>query len=197
MIEAVHLRKRFGDVEIIKDATFRAERRTSFIGRNGSGKTTLLKILAFILRPDGGNVFYGGLPWDRARVELRGKVILAHQEPVVLRGTVLYNLLMCRDAEEALEMFRLKPLAHEKAHRLSTGLKKLITVARVFACKPMVALLDEPTSYLDDEKRELVIEAMRGYGGYVIFTSHYYPDIKEADPQAVYEINDGMVRRLV
>ena len=160
------------------------------VGPNGSGKTTLLKILAGLLKPDEGTVEVRGRP-PRA-----GEVLYAHQEPVVLRGTVLDNLKLCPELDWGLvEALGLKPLLGEKAARLSGGYKKLVTIARVAACRPAVALLDEPTAFLDKEKRaavrSVINELARG-GSAVIWTTHYPAEADGAAP--LYELIDGVLR---
>ena len=192
MIAARGVGKRFGDRWVFRGVNLAVPRgvQVAVVGPNGSGKTTLLKILAGLLKPDEGAVEVGG---GRHQP---GEVLYAHQEPVVLRGTVLDNLSLCPSLDwEIVEVLGLKPLLRERAAKLSGGYKKLVTIARVAACRPAVALLDEPTAFLDKEKRaavRTVIEELTRGGSAVVWTTHYPAEVDSAI--TLYELIDGALR---
>jgi len=196
MISAAGLGKRFGDGWVFRGVTFQLPERglVVVLGPNGSGKTTLLKILATLLEPTEGEVKILGLSWGEARRRLRREVLYAHQEPVVLSGTVEDNLF-CRDydVEDALG---LRPVLRKKAKSLSGGYRKLVTLARVLACRPKVALLDEPTAFLDPEKRQIAAAHIAEYSrkNLVMWTSHYPSELPPAE--RLYELRDGALKEL-
>lgn len=195
MIKAVNLGKRFSDY-VFRHVDIETPERglVALIGPNGSGKTTLLKIFALLLEPTEGELYIGGLPRDQFAARKPFRVLYSHQEPLVLSGTVDDNFI-CRDGEVE-ERLGLAKLMGEKARRLSGGYKKLLTVARVLACKPRVALLDEPTAYLDPDKRQTLMSYLAEYSrqNLVLWTTHYPPEAEKSDE--IYEIKDGKIRRL-
>jgi len=199
MIKALGLGKRYGHHWVFRGVDLELDGGSAaVVGPNGSGKTTLLKIFALLIEPDEGELLLLGHRREEAATLLKGRVLYAHQEPVVLRGTVIDNLSLCPNPDwEVVEVLGLRPLLGAKARDLSGGYKKLLTVARVAACRPRVALLDEPTAFLDREKREAVFHLMdmlvRG-GTLVVWTTHYPPEAERAEH--VYEMRDGAIRKV-
>ncbi|AET32355.1 ATP-binding cassette domain-containing protein [Pyrobaculum ferrireducens] len=195
MIRAVDLGKRYGDY-VFRHVNVELPERglVALVGPNGSGKTTLLKIFAMLTEPTEGEVYIMGTPWREARARHRGDVLYSHQEPLVYSGTVEDNLV-CNDGD-VVDALGLRPLLRHKAKSLSGGYKKLVTVARVLACRPKAALLDEPTAYLDPEKRRRLLDYVAQYAkkALVVWTTHYPPEAENSD--ALYEMRDGALRRV-
>jgi iron complex transport system ATP-binding protein len=137
------------------------------VGPNGAGKSTLLKVLAGTMKPDAGTVELFGRPLDSIdRREVARTVASVSQEnSVAFRFTVLEVVLMGRAphlgafrfesprdlqiASAALERFDLAHLAARHVQELSGGERKRVFLARALAQEPRVALLDEPTAFLD------------------------------------------------
>ncbi len=126
------------------------------LGPNGAGKSTLLRLLAGLERPAAGSVLRGtGAP-----------VTLVFQRPIPFAGSVAGNLRDAlssqrlsaseRDARlrEALERFGIAALAERRAHSLSGGELRRLSLARAFALRPAVLLLDEPFDDLDSQGQE-------------------------------------------
>jgi iron complex transport system ATP-binding protein len=139
----------------------------AIVGPNGAGKSTLLKSLSGALRPWSGTVELEGRPlgaYDR-RAIARRLAMVAQENLVAFRFTVLEIVLMGRAphlgafhfethhdleiAHAALERFDLLGLARRPIQELSGGERKRVFLARALAQDPHVALLDEPTAFLD------------------------------------------------
>jgi iron complex transport system ATP-binding protein len=137
------------------------------VGPNGAGKSTLLKVLAGALDPYSGAVELEGRPmtdFDR-RTVARRVASLGQESNSAFAFTVMEMVLMGRAphlgplrlegagdvkiAREALEHFDLLPLAARAINELSGGERRRVFLARVLAQQPKVALLDEPTAFLD------------------------------------------------
>lgn len=148
----------------------------TLVGPNGSGKTTLLMSLGLILTPHSGSIrLYGGPTRGLATpLELRRKVVMVFQEPLLLRGSVLENVSLGlrlrgfkgRHAEEAammaLERLGIAHLRERDVRKISAGEAQRVNVARALAVEPEVLLLDEPFSSLDPPSRDTLLEDLEG-----------------------------------
>ena len=183
----------------------------AIVGPNGAGKSTLLKVLGGSIKPDAGSVELFGRPLDsiERREFARTVASVGQENAVAFRFTVLEIVLMGRAphlgafrfesphdlaiASAALERFDLRDLAARHVQELSGGERKRVFLARALAQEPKVALLDEPTAFLDLKHvaeifarfRELCAE--RGMA--VVATLH---DLNAA---ALYADRDAAARR--
>lgn len=209
-VEAVNLRKSYGAgrIEVIKGVSFKVEEGGFIVvmGPNGAGKTTLLRLIALLERPDSGRLILFGndatSSW-RDALRLRGEVTMVFQEPVVFNMSVYRNIALgVRDTynvksivEMLAERFKLSSVLSRNALTLSTGLKKRVMLARALACNPRLLLLDEPTAFLDEESREIVLGIVRELIGdkTIIYVTHYLPEAKLFNTRILY-MEDGVFK---
>ncbi len=166
----------------------------SVIGPNGAGKTTLLQVLAHLLPFEGEILFRGRkVGRDCPVLAYRRSLAMVFQEPLLFDTTVYENAASglkirgvkkaaVRDAVmEALSRFGIIGLKDRSARSLSGGEAQRATLARAFAVRPEVMLLDEPFSSLDPMSREPLIEdmetAVRTTGTTTVLVTH---DLMEA-----------------
>lgn len=160
---------RYKHVLAIDHLDIQAGEVTSIVGRSGSGKSTLLRLLNRMISPDQGSITYKSQPIDAiSPVELRRRVVMLPQNPVMFEGNVRENVL------KGLEFSELEPIADAEITRLldlmeisreiesgasslSGGERQRVAIARVLAMRPEVLLLDEPTSALDASTQDTVI----------------------------------------
>ncbi len=140
------------------------------LGESGSGKTTFLKLLNNLISPDEGEILFREEKISELEtVELRRRVVMLPQVPVIFPGSIRENLLLglnfaqkvgVADEElySLLERMNLAKELGEDAATLSGGEKQRLAIARVLLMKPDVVLLDEPTSALDENTEERAIE---------------------------------------
>lgn len=145
---------------------------TCIVGESGSGKTTLMRLLNKLISPDGGEIMYHGSPLQEINsVELRRKVVMLPQTPAIFPGTIRDNLLLgLKFAEQpavdddglhvALQAVHLAKQLENNADKLSGGEKQRLALARLLLLNADVFLLDEPSSALDDDTEQLVIEQL-------------------------------------
>ncbi|MDY6065198.1 MAG: ATP-binding cassette domain-containing protein [Finegoldia sp.] len=148
---------------------------TCIVGESGSGKSTLLRLLNKLISCDSGEIFYKGENLkDIDSVSLRRKVVMLSQFPSIFNGAVKDNLLIGLkfsekdevDDEKLREVLRLVNLNKELndgVDNLSGGEKQRLALARVILMDPEVFLLDEPSSALDEETEEIIIEKLVAY----------------------------------
>lgn len=164
-----------------------AGRVTAVVGPNGAGKTTLLHVLALLLPPTSGTVEFDGrqvVYRDRELCRHRRHVTLVAQAPLLFRRSVRANLaygLRQRGTpldgriDAALAAVGLAGFADRRAWRLSGGEAQRVALARALVLDPSVHLFDEPTANVDRQHVgvvEALINACRGAGKTVIFTTH-------------------------
>lgn len=168
-IRAINLTAGYGDRAVLHGVSIavHAGELLAIVGPNGAGKSTLLKNLSGALRPWSGTVELEGRPlgeYDR-RAIARRLAMVAQENLVAFRFTVLEIVLMGRAphlgafhfetrhdleiAHAALERFDLIGLARRPIQELSGGERKRVFLARALAQDPHIALLDEPTAFLD------------------------------------------------
>jgi tungstate transport system ATP-binding protein len=143
------------------------------LGPTGAGKTTLLRLLAGLEKPDVGEVMFEGAPLASPDLSpaIRRRITMVHQHPVLLTGTVEFNVgygLRLRGERkptriviEVLDRLGLRKFASQSAKTLSGGQTQLVALARALVIEPDVLLLDEPTSHLDPAHVALVEETIR------------------------------------
>lgn len=178
-VEARGLVKRFGGRAALAGVDLDAApgEVTVVLGPSGSGKTTLLRILAGLLRPDGGTVPAG----DPARVGWVG------QKPLVFRASAFENAafgLRARGVGEAEVQRRVRPvlehlglwtLRDQPARQLSGGEQQRVAFARAVVLDPALLLLDEATANLDPANVGLLEREVRriaATGTTVVMTTH-------------------------
>ncbi|MGD0231218.1 MAG: ABC transporter ATP-binding protein [Syntrophorhabdales bacterium] len=147
----------------------------SLIGPNGSGKTTLLQTLSYLTKPFEGDLFFRGrkVGADCPVLTYRRALAMAFQEPLLFDRTVFENVASglkirgmsrakLREAVmEGLALFGISALRDRSARSLSGGEAQRTSLARAFAIRPDVMLLDEPFASLDPRSREPLIEDMQ------------------------------------
>jgi putative ABC transport system ATP-binding protein len=169
-------------------ASFAAGRCTAVAGPSGAGKSTLLRLLDRLLEPTSGQVLFHGRPLPSYDVrEVRRRVGLVQQAPVVLGETVLADLRVGRpqlpegEAATLLGRVGLGDMSLDRTTGdLSGGEAQRLCLARALAVGPEVLLLDEPTSALDAvsaQSVERVVRTLVADGLSAVLVSH---DLRQA-----------------
>lgn len=161
---------------------------TCIVGSSGSGKTTLLRMLNRLNAPDEGTIFYNGADISVINaVQLRRKVVMLGQTPVLYSGNIRENLqigLEFSQKKPASEEALLKSLASaglqknldDSCATLSGGEKQRLCLARVMLMDAETYLLDEPSSALDKETEHVIIQNLADFarttGKQLIMVTH-------------------------
>lgn len=160
------------------------------LGKSGSGKTTLLNLLGGLLLPQSGSVVLGDVDLTKlsgGKLDLfRGKNIgIVFQKPHLLAPlSVKENLVAAQyfakekgqNVQSLLDELGIGDKANSSVKTLSEGEAQRVSIARALVNKPQLILADEPTSSLDDENTEKVINLLKNQaekiGAALIIVTH-------------------------
>jgi len=174
VLTTVHLTRDVGSLKIVDDVSVevRPGEVLAIVGPSGSGKSSLLRLLNRLDEPTSGTVFFQNMDYREIPPrELRRKVGMVTQRPFLFPGTVYENVsfgprqrgeeFSPPQAEELLKRVGLGGYAARDVTNLSGGEAQRISLARALANSPIVLLLDEPTSSLDEESKAEVESLIR------------------------------------
>jgi sodium transport system ATP-binding protein len=195
VIEIQGLRKKFGEVEAVRDVSFSAFDGTvvGLLGPNGAGKTTTLRMLSGLMRPDAGTIrvdnadvvadpvgaqkHMGLLPDSRGlyprltpieHIEYFGRLHGIHGDALTTQVKALMDRL------------GLNELANRRVSGFSQGERTKVALARALVHRPRNVILDEPTNGLDVMSTRAMRDLIRGLrrdGCCVLFSSHIMQEV--------------------
>src|SRR3954464_13499761 len=200
MIEAIDLRKQYGDIVALDGLSFEVPAGTIFglLGPNGAGKSTAVKVLTTLARADGGRARVAGFDVASEAAAVRRAigvvaqksgvdVDLTGRENLALQGRLqgLRGRELRARAGELLEQFGLADAAGRVTRGYSGGMQRRLDIAMGLVHRPKVLFLDEPTTGLDPEVRAgmwaEIARLQREEGLTILLTTHY---LEEADQLA-------------
>jgi heme exporter protein A len=154
------------------------------LGANGAGKTTLLRVLASVLTPAAGSLYWRGRPLPRERNRYLAELAFVGHSPGLKRALSprenlrwlggLFSLRRER-VDETLAQFGLRECADVPCAQLSAGQLRRVALARLPLSGAALWILDEPLTAIDREGTALIEELLqchRAAGGAVVFSSH-------------------------
>ena len=197
VIEISHLKKSFGQQEVLRDISLKLYNGENLVvlGKSGTGKSVLIKCIVGLLTSDGGTIHVfgddtGGLN-PNGLAEMRKKIGFLFQSGALYDSmTVKENLefplrRIRKDLNqneidekigEVLENVGLAEALHKMPSQLSGGMKKRISLARTIIVDPLIMLYDEPTTGLDpvtsDEINSLINDVQKKYKTSSIIITH-------------------------
>ncbi len=189
ILEVNHLKKRFDDLEVLKDISLSVEEGEvlSIIGPSGSGKSTVLRCATMLETMDGGDLIYSG---QYAAKDTNGKSVYANKKEIkeihkqfglvfqnfnlfphysVWKNIVdapLHVQKIAKEEAAARANSLLKKLGLEDKKdaypcQLSGGQQQRVSIARALALQPKILFFDEPTSALDPELTAEVLKVIK------------------------------------
>ena len=206
-LEVRHLKKSFGKVKAVDDASFEVPEGAVFglIGRNGAGKTTTIRMMMNIYIPDDGEVILRGSPVTE---EFKQRVGYLPEERGLYKKMNVWDTLMFfaevkgktgkdieRKANEYLKRFQLIDRKTSKVQDLSKGNQQKIQFIATILHDPEFLILDEPFSGLDpintDLLRQIIID-LKNQGKVIIFSTHLM-DFAEKMCDHIAMIDNGKI----
>jgi len=210
MITIEHLKKSFGEKEVLKDVSFTMNpgQTNLIIGSSGSGKTVLMKCMIGLFKPDSGRILYEGTDItqmdEKAMKDIRQQIGMLFQGSALFDSkTVLENVKFpldmftndtfrqkVRRVNEVLNRVNL-PDAHNKfPAEISGGMKKRVALARALVLNPKYLFCDEPNSGLDPQTSlvidKLIHDLTREYNMTTVINTHDMNTVMESGDHIVY-----------
>lgn len=214
MISVRHLKKSFGDLEVLKDINVDIAQKevVVVIGPSGSGKSTFLRCLNLIESVTDGTVTIDGVELTAKKVDinkLRAEVGMVFQQfNLFPHKTVLENITLPivtvkkwskqdaeKKAKDLLQKVGLLDKAEVYPESLSGGQKQRVAIARALGMEPKVMLFDEPTSALDPEMVGEVLGVMKQLaeeGMTMVVVTHEMGFAKEVGDRVIF-MDEGYV----
>ena len=170
------LSKSFRTQSVLSGVTFDLRKGEGLwvMGANGTGKTTLLTILAGLLDRDSGELRLAGLPFGASSHAMRSEIgyMPASENSLFLNATIAENLgfwarLQGHSAKESAkrvaslaDLWELREVLNKPARELSSGWRRRAALARAFLHEPSLVLLDEPFSFLDNDRQRRTLSIL-------------------------------------
>ncbi|MDY4001380.1 MAG: amino acid ABC transporter ATP-binding protein [Streptococcus orisratti] len=215
IIEIKHLKKSFGQNEVLKDISLAVNKGEviSIIGSSGSGKSTLLRSINLLETPTGGEILFHGqnvLNKGYNLTEYREKLGMVFQSFNLFENlNVLENAIVAqttvlkrpRTDAEAIAKENLNKVGmteqywQAKPKQLSGGQKQRVAIARALSVNPEAMLFDEPTSALDPEMVGEVLKTMKVLaksGLTMIIVTHEMEFAKEVSDRVIF-MDQGVI----
>ncbi len=215
MIKVSGIKKRFGDLEVLRGVSLEVKEGeiVSIVGASGAGKTTLLQIMGTLLSADSGEVEIAGTKVlslsEKRTAEFRNRHIgfVFQFHNLLPEFTALENVMMPaliggvsrkeakQRAVELLEAVGLSDRADHKPAQMSGGEQQRVAIARALINRPSVILADEPTGNLDthnrDEIQRLLFDVRVKFGQTIVMVTHDEKLADMADRKIV--MSDGAI----
>ena len=203
-LQVQNLTKKFNHKTVVKNINLSIKKGdlVAFLGPNGAGKSTTINMLIGIIQPTEGRISLNGFtPQEKV---YRQKIGVVFQESILDDDlTVRQNLMirrglyphLSRNLDYWIEKFALQKIIDQKYRTLSGGQKRRVDIVRALLHEPEVLFLDEPTTGLDIQTRELIWQVLnelrREMNLTIILTTHYLEEAEEAN--FVYVIDHGEI----
>jgi heme ABC exporter ATP-binding subunit CcmA len=186
MIAVEHLEKNYGHKKVLRDMSIFAEpgEITMLVGPNGAGKTTTVKILAGLVRPNGGSARIDSFDIVRDRIKAQRVISYLPQRPdfhprltclEIIRFYARLRGLAPSRCEAMLDLAGLREFGRVRAGELSGGTRQRLGLALLLLPDAPVLLLDEPGLSLDPAWRKRLQDTLRfeaERGKTVLLTTH-------------------------
>jgi heme exporter protein A len=187
-IEARGLEKSFAEHRALAGVDLKVSVNECLVifGPNGAGKTTLLKVLATLMKPSAGTLFFNGIDARAEAAQVRRKLSLLGHETFLYDDLTLYENLKfyarmydVPDPEarinEVTAWVQLESRLHDRVGTLSRGLQQRASFARAVLHRPTILLLDEPEIGLDPRAGAILEDVIKSAGQdtrTVVMTTH-------------------------
>lgn len=197
VILAQELRKSYGTFEAVRGIDFEVDAGTSFglLGPNGAGKSTTMRMIAGVSHRSGGRLRILGMDPDEQGPRIRAHLgVVPQNNNLDAQLTVRENLIfygryfglpkrwLAAKAEELIKFAQLTDKRDSRVDDLSGGMKRRLTISRALVSDPRIMLLDEPTTGLDPQARNVLWDRLfqlKEKGTTLVLTTHHMDEAEQ------------------
>ncbi len=214
LLQATGLVKRYHGRSVVSDVDLHLRRGeiVGLLGPNGAGKTTTFYMIVGLVRPDAGQIVFGGKSVARLPMHRRARLGMGYlpQEPSVFRKltveenvrAILETMDLTRRERasrlvELLGELGLEKVARQKAYTLSGGERRKLEITRALVTRPAMLMLDEPFSGVDPiavADIQTIVRGLRDKGLAILITDHNVRETLSVVDRA-YLLYEGKVLR--
>jgi linearmycin/streptolysin S transport system ATP-binding protein len=196
VLEARNLKKSFGSLQAVIDASFcvRPGELVGLLGPNGAGKTTTISMLTGLTPADAGQVLILGQPLqgdtdpNKARLGVVPQDLALYEELTALANLRFFGALyglhgsaLGAAIDSVLSLVGLSAHRSGKVKDFSGGMKRRLNLAASLLHDPDILLLDEPTVGVDPQSRNAIfdnLETLKQRGKTILYTTHYMEEVE-------------------
>ena len=200
--------KKFKDMTAVDNVSLRITPGVwGLLGANGAGKTTLMRMIAGIMEPSSGKIYYNGIPIKELKESYRNVFGYLPQDfgfypEFTVQDYLLYiatikgirPAVARKRTRELIKKVGLTKVANKKMKKLSGGMKRRAGIAQAMLNNPKILILDEPTAGLDPNERirfrNLICELSEDR--LVLLSTHIVSDIEYVANQ-ILMMKDGAI----
>jgi len=209
-IEVKNLKKSFGDLQAVQDASFNADSGEvlSLLGPNGAGKSTTISMISGLLAPTSGDASIMGHSVTKEPESAKASLgvvpqdialypDLSARENLVFWGKMygLRGAALKSRVDEVLEIIGLADRQKDHVGKFSGGMKRRVNIGAALLHKPAVIIMDEPTVGIDPQSRRHILDNVKELnrqGMTVLYTTHYMEEAAELSDHIAI-MDKGMV----
>ena len=196
MLEIKNLYQHFNKTKAVDGISFSLEKGEilGLLGPNGAGKSTTISMIATLIKPDEGNIYYKGEDIVQNPKSIQSNLGFVPQEIALypslsgmdnlkfwgktygLKGKELTNRI-----EEVSEIIGISDRLKDRVDKYSGGMKRRLNIGSALLHNPELIILDEPTVGIDPQSRNHILDAVKRInknGSTIIYTSHYMEEVE-------------------
>ncbi len=211
MLETESLRKVYKNKVAVDEVNIYLKEGESvgLLGPNGAGKSTLISMIATLLKPSSGKVFWEGQDIIKNPHIIRPTLGMVPQEIALYKELSAYENVkffgkiyrlkgkhLESRVQEVLEIVGLKDRQKELVKNYSGGMQRRINIAVALLHEPDIIIMDEPTVGIDPQSRHYILEMVKRLneekGMTVLYTSHYMEEVEKLCDR-IYIMDNGKI----
>lgn len=198
MLELIHVKKYYRENKAVNDVSFQVGEGEilGLIGANGAGKSTTISMIATLIKPDSGQIYYDGQDIVKNPGFMRKAMGYVPQETALYpslsgydnlifwgRANHVRGKLLKQRIEEMNSIIHISDeILQKRVADYSGGLKRRLNIGASLLHNPKLVIMDEPTAGLDVESRNHILEAvvaLKKKGASVIYAGHYMEEMEK------------------
>lgn len=196
MIQVTNLSKSFGELQAVKNISFKINKGEvfGFLGPNGAGKSTTINMMSTILQNDEGSILIDEINLKEHPNKCKQLIGVVPQEISLYDEFTAYDNLLFwgslykiskkelkQRIDEILELIGLSDRKNDLIKNYSGGMKRRINIASAILHNPTVLFMDEPTVGVDPQSRNRIfeiVETLNKQGMTIVYTTHYMEEVE-------------------